>query len=62
MKKVDLIKLSITDEGELLTGVHEQLEDSLGNKRLREILGHMNKVAQIVAESINELEGEDENE
>lgn len=56
MKKVDLIKLSITDEGELLTGVHEQLEDDLGDKQLRRILGYMDKVAQIIAESITELE------
>ena len=60
--RVDLIKLSITDEGELLTGVQKQLGNGLGNKRLREILGHMNKVAQIVAESVNESEGENENE
>ena len=60
--RVDLIKLSMTEEGELLTEVQKQLGNDLGNKRLREILGHMNKVAQIVAESINELEGEDENE
>ena len=54
MKKVDLIKLSITDEGELLTGVHEQLEDDLGDEQLRKILGYMNKVAQIVAEAMVE--------
>ena len=60
MKKVDLIKLSITDEGELLTGVHEQLENGLGDEQLRKILGYMNKVAQIIAESI--AEGENENE
>ena len=60
--RVDLVKLTLTDEGELLTEVQKQLGNDLGNKRLREILGHMNKVAQIVAESINELEGEDENE
>ena len=59
---VDLIKLSLTDEGEILTGVRRQLRDDLGNERLRKILGHMDKVAQIVVESINELEGEDENE
>ena len=62
MKKVDLIKLSITDEGELLTGVHEQLEDDLSDEQLRKILGYMNKVAQIIAESVNELEGENKNE
>ena len=58
--RVDLIKLSITEEGELLTGVHKQLRDDLGNKRLRELLGYMDKVAQIIAESI--AEGENENE
>ena len=62
MKKVDLIKLSITDEGELLTGVHEQLEDDLGDEQLRKILGHMNKVAKIIAEAVTELEEENENE
>ena len=60
--RVDLVKLSITDEGELLTGVHRQLRDDLGNTQLRRILGYMNKVAQIIAESVNELEGENENE
>ena len=58
--RVDLIKLSITEEGELLTGVHRQLRDDLGNTQLRRILGYMDKVAQIIAESI--AEGEDENE
>lgn len=52
--RVDLIKLSITDEGELLTGVHKQLRDDLGNERLRKILSHMDKVAQIIADTIAE--------
>ena len=52
--RVDLVKLSITDEGELLTGVCRQLRDDLGNKRLRELLGHMDKVAKIIAEAIVE--------
>ena len=52
--RVDLIKLSITEEGELLTGVHRQLRDDLGNTQLRRILGYMDKVAQIIAESIAE--------
>ena len=54
--RVDLIKLSMTEEGELLTEVQKQLGNDLGNKRLREILGHMNKVAKIIAEAITELE------
>ena len=60
MKKIDLIKLSITDEGELLTGVHKQLRDDLGNTQLRRILGYMDKVAQIIAESIAEQGNENE--
>ena len=52
--RVDLVKLTLTDEGEVLTGVCRQLKDDLGNKRLRELLGHMNKVAQIVVEAMVE--------
>ena len=33
--RVDLIKLSMTEEGELLTEVQKQLGNDLGNKRLR---------------------------
>ena len=58
--RVDLIKLSITDEGELLTGVHKQLKDDLSNTQLRRILGYMDKVAQIIAESMAERGNENE--
>ena len=54
--RVDLVKLTLTDEGELLTEVQKQLGNDLGNERLRKILGHMNKVAKIIAEAITELE------
>ena len=62
MKKIDLIMLTVTEDGDIFTKVHKQLRDDLGNERLRKILGHMDKVAQIIAEPINELEGEDKNE
>ena len=54
MKKVDLIKLTLTDEGEMLTGVCRQLRDDLGNTQLRRILGYMDKVAQIIADTMVE--------
>ena len=60
--RVDLVKLTLTDEGEVLIGVCRQLKDDLSNTQLRRILGYMDKVAQIIAESINESEGENENE
>ena len=62
MKKIDLIKLTVTEDGDVFTKVHKQLRDDLGNERLRKILSHMDKVAQIVAESINGLEEGNENE
>ena len=52
--RVDLVKLSITEDGGLLTGVHRQLRDDLGNERLRKLLSRMEKVAEIVAEVIRE--------
>ena len=58
--RVDLVKLTLTDEGEVLTGVCRQLKDDLSNTQLRRILGYMNKVAQIIAESM--VEERDENE
>ena len=60
MKKIDLIKLTVTEDGDVFTKVHRQLKDDLSNTQLRRILGYMDKVAQIIAESI--AEGENENE
>ena len=59
--RVDLVKLTLTDEGEMLTGVCTQLRDDLGNERLRKILSHMDKVAQIIADTMVER-GRNENE
>lgn len=59
-KEIDLIKLTVAEDGEVFTKVHKQLRDDLGNTQLRRILGYMDKVAQIIAESI--AEGENENE
>ena len=54
MKKIDLIKLTIAEDGDVFTKVHKQLRDDLGNERLRELLGHMDKVAQIIADTMAE--------
>ena len=58
--RVDLVKLTLTDEGEVLTGVCRQLKDDLSNTQLRRILNYMNKVAQIIAESMIEEGNENE--
>ena len=61
MKKIDLIKLTVTEDGDVFTKVHKQLRDDLGNERLRKILSHMDKVAQIIADTMAER-GRNENE
>ena len=56
MKKgeLDLVKLTVAEDGEVFTRVYKPLRDDLGNTQLRRILGYMDKVAQIIADSIAE--------
>ena len=60
MKKeeLDLVTLTITEEGRVFTKIYRQLKEDLSDEQLDKILGYMNKVAK----TIEELEGEDENE
>ena len=54
MKEIDLIRLTVTEDGDVFTKVHKQLRDDLGNTQLRRVLGHMDKVAQIIADTMAE--------
>ena len=58
MKELDLVKLTVAEDGEVFTRIYRPLRDDLGNTQLRRILNYMNKVAQIIAE----LEEGNENE
>ena len=60
MKKMelDLVKLTVAEDGEVFTRIYKPLRNDLGNTQLRRILGYMDKVAQIIAE----LEEGNENE
>ena len=49
MKEIDLIKLTLAEDGEVFTRIYKPLRDDLGDERLRKILSHMDKVAQIIA-------------
>ena len=57
-KELDLVKLTVAEDGEVFTRIYRPLRNDLGNERLRKILSHMDKVAQIIAE----LEEGNENE
>ena len=57
MKKrelLDLVKLTVMEDGEISTKIYHQLRDDLGDERLRKILSHMDKVAQIIADTMTE--------
>ena len=59
-KEIDLVILTVTEDGDVFTKVHKQLRDDLGNERLRKILSHMDKVAQIIADTMAERGNENE--
>ena len=59
-KEIDLVTLTVTEDGDVFTKVYKQLRDDLGNTQLRRVLGYMDKVAQIIAESIAERGNENE--
>ena len=58
MKRIDLVKSTLTEEGELFTRIYRPLRDDLSDEQLDRILDYMDKVAQIIAE----LEEGNENE
>ena len=53
-KELDLVKLTVAEDGEVFTRIYRPLRDDLGNAQLRRVLGYMDKVAQIIADSIAE--------
>ena len=60
MKKeeLDLVKLTVAEDGEVFTRIYRPLRNDLSDEQLGRVLGYMDKVAQIIAG----LEGENENE
>ena len=61
-KELDLIKLTVTEDGEVFTRIYKPLRDDLSNWQLNKILGRMDKVAEVIAELITELGEGNENE
>ena len=53
-KELDLIKLTVTEDGDVFTRIYRPLRNDLGNEQLRKVLSHMDKVAQIIADTMVE--------
>ena len=57
-KELNLVTLTITEEGRVFTKIYRQLKEDLSDEQLDRILGYMTKVAKV----IEELEEENKNE
>ena len=65
MKEIDLIKLTLAEDGNLFTRIYEPFGEGLSETQLELILDYIEGIVKVIREvnsSIGELEGEDENE
>ena len=57
MEGIDLIKLTLTEDGKLLAGVYDQLKEDLSEAQLELILDYVDGIARVITE-INNTMGE----
>ena len=58
MKGIDLVKLTLTEDGELLAGVYDQLKENLSEAQLELILDYVDGIARVIGELIDDSMGE----
>ena len=58
MKGIDLVKLTLTEDGELLAGVYDQLKENLSEAQLELILDYVDGIAKVIGELIDDSMGE----
>ena len=58
MKKVDLIKLTLTEDGNLFAGAYDQLKENLSETQLELILDYVDGIARVIGELIDDSMGE----
>ena len=49
-KELDLVKLTVTEDGDVRIRIYHQLRDDLNNRQLNKILGYMSKIAKTIEE------------
>ena len=49
-KELDLVKLTVTEDGDVCIRIYHQLRDDLNNRQLNKILGYMSKIAKTIEE------------
>ena len=59
MKEIDIIKLTLADDGNLFTRIYKPLGEELSETQLESILDHIEEIVKVIREvddSIRELE------
>ena len=59
--RIDLVKLTLTEDGNLFAGVYDQLKENLSEAQLELILDYIEGIVKVIGEvnnSIGELEEE----
>ena len=58
MEGIDLVKLTLTEDGNLLAGVYDQLKENLSEAQLELILDYVDGIARVIGELIDDSMGE----
>ena len=58
MEGIDLVKLTLTEDGNLLAGVYDSLKENLNEAQLELILDYVDGIARVIGELIDDSMGE----
>ena len=58
MEGIDLVKLTLTEDGNLLAGVYDSLKENLSEAQLGLILDYVDGIAKVIGELIDDSMGE----
>ena len=58
MEGIDLVKLTLTEDGNLLAGVYDELKENLSEAQLELILDYVDGIAKVIGELIDDSMGE----
>ena len=56
--RIDLVKLTLTEDGNLFAGVYDELKENLSEAQLELILDYVDGIAKVIGELIDDSMGE----
>ena len=55
--RIDLVKLTLTEDGNLFAGVYNELKENLSEAQLELILDYVDGIARVIGEMMNNTMG-----